>query len=182
MTPMEFARQFDIVVRAQTVALRTGWDDRRQRTAAMYAVIDEVAPALGVRVCLNPRQVRPREYYKLDAVYYDGEGPTYDGWQYAWRIEAAIEIENNARNSHIEMNKLVLFNTPLKVLITFPRQHTVGQLLEMFAGIARRGDMFGDFATRRRHLVILGVSPHHWAYYTYDGQAFLQVHLEEAAQ
>jgi hypothetical protein len=87
-------------------------------------------------------------------------------------MDAAIEVENEARSSVIEMNKLVLFNTPLKVLVTYPKPAAVRQLLAEFADIARRGDAFGDFATLRRHLVILGMSPRQWTYYEYDGRAF----------
>lgn len=126
----------------------------------------------------------------LDLLYYGHDYWTLDGIMYrekdiqnfqpcttyAHSICVAIEHENSAGSSMIEMNKLQLFNTPLKVLITYPNEtHTERSLLDRYATAIERADIFGDFSTHRRQLVIFGSKKDdalNWSGHVYAGGGF----------
>jgi len=117
---------------------------------------DEILPQVANELGL---QCFPRDYYTLDAIFYDeadrenfGERTTY-----AKYIAVAIEHENQVNGCAIEMNKLQLFNAPLKVLITYPGDDRKTHFqLQKFEKIIRDADVFADTATHRKQLVILG--------------------------
>lgn len=62
-----------------------------------------------------------QEYWNTDAIFYtqkdDKFGPKA---AYAEYIAVAVEVENDFKASHQEINHLSTLNTPLKVLITYP--------------------------------------------------------------
>jgi hypothetical protein len=56
-----------------------------------------------------------------------------------------------------EMNKLQLFNAPLKVLITYARAgEDMENVLLKYTKIIETADVFGDIARLRRQLVVFG--------------------------
>jgi len=99
------------------------------------------------------------EYYgKVDAIFYeekDTENFPRDS-VYARYLSVALEHENIIGGTHVEMNKLQLFNTPLKVLITYamPADHQC--FLQRYSRIVQTADIFNDFASLRKQLVIIG--------------------------
>ena len=119
-----------------------------------------------------------KEYYTLDGMFYeergvDGTGKyaTYANW-----ISVAIEHENDAAKAQETMNKLQLFNAPLKVLITYsPAGAATELLLSKYENIIKASDVFNDFATLRQQLVVLG-SPktvEEWRFYAYENDGFV---------
>jgi hypothetical protein len=74
------------------------------------------------------------------------------------------------------MNKLQLFNAPLKVLITYaPSGPATDSLLHKYENIIRASDVFKDIATLRQQLVILGTpkTVAEWRLYAYENDGFV---------
>jgi len=63
-------------------------------------------------VCIADTEYWPR----VDVGYFDKPG---DDWG-EWAMEVAIELENDARNWHEEISKLLMINAGLKVLVCYP--------------------------------------------------------------
>jgi hypothetical protein len=74
------------------------------------------------------------------------------------------------------MNKLQVFNAPLKVLITYsPLGAASDSLLKKYESIIKASDVFHDFATLRQLLVILGTpkTVAEWRFYAYENDGFV---------
>ena len=103
------------------------------------------------------------------------------GSTYAEYIAVAIEHANLPNGTPVEINKLQLFNTPLKVLITYAGGTVADTLLEKYARMIGRADVFADFSTHRKQLVIFGPPGNRtpdslkWRYYVYNGSAFVDI-------
>jgi hypothetical protein len=101
----------------------------------------------------------------------DGNHATYAKW-----ISVALEHENSGAHSYETMNKLQLFNTPLKVLITYAAEGTdADSLLRKYERIMAAADVFNDFANLRQQLVILGTpkTVGEWRFYQYECDGFV---------
>jgi hypothetical protein len=169
-------------------------DFRDAFLAVMEAERDEFKTATGfetksynyfMRSHIYPRIARhlrllcwKQEYYTLDGMLYEERG-TDDTGRYAtyanW-ISVAIEHENEASRAHETMNKLQLFNAPLKVLITYVAEGpATDALLRKYESIISASDVFKDVATLRQQLVILG-NPRRagpWRFYAYENEGFV---------
>jgi hypothetical protein len=74
------------------------------------------------------------------------------------------------------MNKLQLFNAPLKVLITYsPVGAATDSLLKKYENIIKSSDVFNDIATLRQQLVVLGTPKivEDWRFYAYENDGFV---------
>jgi hypothetical protein len=73
------------------------------------------------------------------------------------------------------MNKLQLFNAPLKVLITYaPPGGATDSLLRKYESIIKASDVFNDVATLRQQLVIIGTPKStEWRMYAYENDGFV---------
>ena len=120
-----------------------------------------------------------RDYYTIDAIFYEEKNIKHFDKDavYAKYIAIALEHENRLYGSQAEINKLQLINTPLKVLITYSgSSEEKDSYLSMYSEIIDEADIFSDFSTLRRQLVIFGAcendktnwSFHSWAYF-YSG-------------
>jgi hypothetical protein len=119
-----------------------------------------------------------KEYFTLDGMFYEERGTDSTGrlTAYAKRISVAVEHENNAAKAHEKINKLQLFNSPLKVLISYAAEGTeTDLLLRRFEKIIAEADTFEDFADLRRQLVILGTpkTVREWQFYAYEYDGFV---------
>lgn len=171
VSPEEFFAAFDAVVRVRKFRVASLFWDNPKFTRLMLAerrgILHEVANSLGLQYC--------REYWTIDAIMCEKtDTDNFSPEQYfmAEQLTVAIEHENNIKSAHQEMNKLSMYNSPLKVLITYPDSDgaTVGAYLGMYADILRRADVHNDFRTRRRHLAIFGFKPGRdvrWESYVY---------------
>ncbi len=102
-----------------------------------------------------------------------GKYATYANW-----LSVAIEHENDASRTHATMNKLQLFNAPLKVLITYAAPGAAtGSMLRRYESVIRASDVFHDFATLRQQLVILGTpkTAAEWRFYAYEDDGFVSM-------
>ena len=81
------------------------------------------------------------------------------------------------------MNKLQLFNAPLKVLITYVAEGPPTEtLLKRYEDVIRSSDVFNDVATLRQQLVILGTpkTVAEWRFYAYEDGGFVLILPSEA--
>ena len=87
-----------------------------------------------------------------------------------------MEHANRPSKTYEEINKLQMFNAPLKVLITYVAEGAEAEaLLGKYESIIRDSDIFNDIATQRKQLVILG-SPQAvrgWRFYVYESDGFV---------
>ena len=136
------------------------------------SVCKEIADILDLRYCL--------EYWNIDAVLFAKLHtkyikPKYECVEY---ISVAIEHEHNGSRAHEEINKLAIINAPLKVLITYIERADVTRSLEEFSEMIRTADIFSDFSTTRKHLVIVGFCEHNslqWGFYVFNNGVFTSI-------
>jgi|UniRef100_UPI0037832C52 hypothetical protein len=172
ITPLQFKDAFLTAVTSVDSQIVALWDERRDYTALILDIVfPKIATELGISV-FNAN------YYYLDSIFYaerDGGhfGPTAT---YAKCISIAMEHEHDVTGTAVEMNKLQLFNAPLKVLITYAQTEQMRSFyLDRYTKIVREADIFADFATLRRSLVIFGSLSGQvvtWYFYAYDSSGF----------
>ncbi|WP_257388546.1 hypothetical protein [Tahibacter caeni] len=137
-----------------------------------------VLPETGRRLGLLPH---PQEYYSLDCVYVAG----YDtkrfapGSGYAKAFSVILEHENDGARSCEEMSKLLLFNAPLKVLITYARAgQGLERLLACYTGMIEDSGNAALAASSQRILVVFGDKPDDtptWRSYLYERNGFSEI-------
>ena len=155
ISPERFYSSFEAVAREYQPQLTQCWNSCPQYTALIRG---QFLPALSKRLDLC---CYGEDYYTLDAIFYSKADTTHfpSQWVYAESISVALEHEHDANGTFTEMHKLQLFNCPLKVLITYPYsrgKNEAARLLESYADIVARADVFNDISTLRRQLVIFG--------------------------
>jgi hypothetical protein len=172
-------QHFDSVLRAvlqeQQANIAAQWNARKPYTALMKGM---VLPEVGRRLGFTPH---PSEYYTLDCVYLAEYDTEHFGSEsgYARAFSVIIEHENSSARSCEELSKLLLFNSPLKVLITYAR---AGEDLE---GLLARYDKMvqgsGNAAlavSSQRILVVFGDNPAGlptWRTYLYEQSGFSEI-------
>jgi hypothetical protein len=88
----------------------------------------------------------------------------------------ALEHENNPAKSLEAINKLQIFNAPLKVLITYAAEGAESDsLLRRYEAVIGESDIFEDIATLRQQLVIVGTPKtlRDWRFYVYESGGFV---------
>jgi hypothetical protein len=152
ITPERFFQVFLKVVMQTNYDLVNLWLDKKPYTKLMIVdCFKTMAERLNLTSWAN--------YYYLDSVFY---GETDDvnfpkGVMNAKYFDVALEHEHDIRYTAQEINKLQLFNAPLKVLVTYDECDSERQkYLSHYAGIIGAADIFGDVASRQRQLVIFG--------------------------
>ncbi len=174
-TPLQFKDAFLKSVTPFDSQIVSLWDKRRDYTALMLDFIfPEIAKALKI-------SVYNADYYYLDSVFYAERDSDHfgDSAIHAKCLSIAVEHEHVLAGTEVEMNKLQLFNASLKVLITYPQTDELrGMYLDRYTKIVREADIFSDFATLRRALVVFGQLSGHeitWSFYAYEASGFQAV-------
>jgi len=173
ITPRDFRNAFLAVMKSEHDSFRTAISFETK--SYNYFMRSSIYPRIGRHLGL---QSWNKEYYTLDGMLYEERG-TDDTGKYAsyanW-ISVAIEHENDAARAHETMNKLQLFNAPLKVLITYaPPGPATDSLLRKYENIIGASDVFNDIATLRQQLLILGTpkSAAGWRFHAYENGGFV---------
>ena len=178
ITPQQFKDAFLRAISASKEDILARWyGPQADYTRLMReTVLPEIGNQLNIKVY-------SADYYTLDCIYYTERDTEYfsSNTTYAKYICIALEHENNVRSSATEMNKLQLFNAPLKVLITYTAPHASERAayLERYTKILQGADVFGDFATHRRQLVVFGDRQEttvNWHFYAYEATGFQEIH------
>ena len=179
ISPQKFKKHFDAVLSVNGAKLARSrlWDYPTDFTKAWEkrgGIYSQIAKSLDLKYWTD--------YWHLDAVFFkygDKElsKPPYSN--YATFLSVAMEHENDFKTSHEEMNKLSIINASLKVLVTYPYKHTNGQaLLNDYTKQVKSADVFGDFADKRRQMVIFGYKENdtiHWEYYLFKDKRFVSM-------
>jgi hypothetical protein len=173
IAPRDFRNAFLAVMKSEADEFRTatGFETKSYNYFMRSTIYPRIARHLGM-LAWN------KEYYTLDGMFYEERGTDETGKYaaYANWVSVAIEHENDASRAHETMNKLQLFNAPLKVLITYS---TLGaatdSLLKKYENIIKSSDVFNDVATLRQQLVILGTpkTVAEWRFYAYENDGFV---------
>lgn len=176
ITPHQFSTAFLQAVTPLATTLLELWNARRAYSELMF---ESILPQIGTRLGIA---VYNADYYYLDSVFYTDLDTEHfpPSTYYAKNVSIAIEHEHDVRGSAVEMNRLQLINTPLKVLITYAQHAEERELhLERYAKIVRDADLFGDFGTHRRQLVIFGSTKDEtqiqWDFYLYGESKFQEL-------
>jgi len=83
--------------------------DNKKWTKFIFKFLTNLSPKFGIEVTM-------REHWpKIDISYYDKPGDEWD----MWASEVAIEHENDPKTWRVELCKLMLLNSGLKVLIAY---------------------------------------------------------------
>lgn len=182
ISPTAFKEAFQIAARQSEQDMLRCWTSGSQFTALVRSqVLPNVARKLKLEAYCE------KDYYWLDAIFYEEKDTAHFGADrvYAKHISVALEHENTpfakGCDTAVEMNKLQLFNTPLKVLITYAGGLKADELLDKYARIMLDADMFSNFATLRKQLVIFGPPGSNrparitWSYHVYKQRRFIQI-------
>ena len=156
VSPEEFNAAFLGVAKRHKAAIVAAFFDPPKYTRLFLnenGVVADVAKKLGLKY--HPG------CWGIDAVMYERYDTERLGEGWPEQLTVVIEHENVVGGDrwgvHKEVNKLSTYNSPLKVLVTYPYMKPRQDRLKGYADILRRADVFNDFTTHRRHLVIYGL-------------------------
>ena len=173
VTPREFRNAFVAVMKSEYSSFRTavGFETKSYTYFMRSNIFPKIAKQLGL-------QTWNKDYYGLDTMFYEERGTDDFGKfaSYAKWISVALEHASRPTKTHDEINKLQMFNAPLKVLITYAAEGAESEsLLRKYEAVMRDSDVFGDLATMRQQLVIFGTprTVMDWRYYAYENDGFV---------
>lgn len=173
ITPRDFHNAFIAAMKSEEDAFRTalGFEPKSYKYFMRSSIYPKIARHLGLSSW-------NKEYYTLDGMFYEERGVDATGKfaSYANWVSVAIEHEIDASRAQETMNKLQLFNAPLKVLITYAAPGSAtDSLLRKYENIIRASDVFNDVATLRQQLVIIGTpkTVAEWRLYAYENEGFV---------
>ena len=182
ISPIDFKKSFQSVARESEQDMLRCWTSGSQFTTLVRKQV-----LLNVARKLELEAYCEKDYYWLDAIFYEEKDNVHFAVDrvYAKYISVALEHENTpfakGCDTAVEMNKLQLFNTPLKVLITYANGAKAKELLDKYARIMISADVFSDFTTQRKQLVIFGPPGNNpparinWSYHVYEQGRFIQI-------
>lgn len=175
ISPEKFKEIFLEIVGRNAAKLISFWNNSKNYTQKMVADNDSIIRQIAGKLNLNCII----EYWSIDTVYFEKLHTKYyrPDSKFAQYLNIVLEHENNGNTAHEEINKLSLFNVPLKVLITYSdnSSKTTG-LLKDFADIINKADIFSDFSTLKKQLVIIGYIKEkklNWDFYIYKDERFV---------
>jgi hypothetical protein len=172
VTPRDFHNAFITVMKSEEDAFRTAlsFEPKSYKYFMRSTMYPKIARQLGLSSW-------NKEYYTLDGMFYEERGVDATGKfaSYANWVSVAIEHENDVSRAQETMNKLQLFNAPLKVLITYASPgNATDSLLRKYENIIKASDVFNDVATLRQQLVIIGTPKSlEWRMYAYENDGFV---------
>ena len=173
ITPRDFHNAFLAVMKSDEDGFRTAlsFEPKSYKYFMRSTMYPKIARLLGLSSW-------NKEYYTLDGMLYEERGVDATGKfaSYANWVSVAIEHEIDASLAQETMNKLQMFNAPLKVLISYAAEGIeTDSLLRKYERIMSAADVFGDFATLRQQLVILGTpkTVQAWRFYAYENDGFV---------
>jgi hypothetical protein len=173
ITPRDFRNAFVAVMKAEHKNFRAavGFEAK----SYTYYMRSNIFPRIANRLGLSAWN---KDYCGLDAAFYEERSTDNFGRftpHVKW-ISVALEHANKPAKTYEELNKLQLYNAPLKVLITYAAEGTEGDLLlKKYEAVIRDADIFNDVATQRQQLVIFGtpLTVLEWRFYAYESDGFV---------
>jgi hypothetical protein len=173
IAPRDFHNAFIAAMKSEEDGFRTavGFEPKSYKYFMRSTIYPKIARHLGLSSW-------NKEYYTLDGMFYEERGVDATGKfaSYANWVSVAIEHEIDTSQAQETMNKLQLFNAPLKVLITYALPgNATDSLLRKYENIIKASDVFNDVATLRQQLVIIGKPKvvAEWRMYAYENDGFV---------
>ena len=173
ITPRDFRNAFVAVMKAEHGSFRTavGFEAKSYTYFMRSSIFPKIAKYLGL-LAWN------KEYYTLEGMFYEERGTDDFGnyTPYAKWISVAWEHEHKPSKTHDKINKLQMFNVPLKVLIAYAAEGAETEsLLRKYEAIMGDADVFNDIAPLRQQLVIVGTpkTVREWRFYVYESDGFV---------
>jgi hypothetical protein len=173
ITPRDFRNAFAAVMKAEHKNFRAavGFEAK----SYTYYMRSNIFPRIANRLGLSAWN---KDYYGLDGVFYEERSTDNFGrfTPYAKWISVALEHANKPVKTYEEINKLQMYNAPLKVLITYAAEGTESDsLLKKYEAVIRDADIYNDVATQRQQLVIFGtpLTVLEWRFYAYESDGFV---------
>jgi len=172
--PEQFKEAFLKVITAKDAEIVSIWRGPLSPfTKKMRELLPDIASHLGLNIYND-------EYYTLDAVFYEEKDTMHFSADYTFAkyIAVALEHENRLMGTEIEINKLQLFNAPLKVLITYAEEDQKKKYLDIYSRIISEADVFGDISTHKKQLVIFGQcdgTRSEWSFHVYQDGRFVAI-------
>jgi len=173
-------RRFDTALRAVLLEFQGDILAFWRAPQSLYTALmkNRVMPGVGTRLGLL---LHPREYYTLDFVYLAEYDTTRFAEEsgYVKAFSVIVEHENDGARSCEEMSKLLLFNAPLKVLVTYARAgENLENLLACYTGMIEDSGHAALTADSQRILVVFGDALNgvlSWRSYLYERQGFIEI-------
>ncbi len=173
ITPRDFRNAFVAVMKSEHDSFRTalGFETKSYNYFMRTNIYPKIAKHLNL-LSWN------KEYYTLNGMFYEERGTDNAGnyTAFAKWVSVAIEHENNGLKTLEAINKLQLFNAPLKVLITYAAEGAdTEMLLRKYEKVMSDADVLDDFATLRQQLLIIGTPKtiRKWRFYAYESGGFV---------
>ena len=175
ISPESFKNAFVFDAKKSDAAIVHQWDrGRKDFTTLMRGVMADTAAHLQA-------EIYNRDYYGLDCIFYSERDVVHFPANqniYVKFITVAIELENDIHSTAVEMNKLQLFNAPLKVLVTYPKVSEKQLYLDRYSTIIKEADILQDFSTQRKQLVAFGTTNKvtaSWTFHVYGNGGFHEI-------
>jgi hypothetical protein len=173
ITPRDFRNAYVAVMEAERENFRTAVNFEAKSYA--YFMRSNIFPKIARNLGL---QAWNKDYYTLEGMFYEERGRDNAGkfTTYAKWISVAVEHAIRPSQTYEEINKLQLFNAPLKVLITYAADGAdTDSLLSKYERVIGDSDSFNDIATLRKQLLILGTpqTMRDWRFYVYESDGFV---------
>jgi hypothetical protein len=173
VTPRDFRNAFVAVMKSEHNSFRTALNFETK--SYNYFMRTNIYPKIAKQLNLLSWN---KEYYTLNGMFYEERGTDHSGnyTAFAKWVSVAIEHENLGSKALETINKLQLFNAPLKVLITYAAEGADTEaLLRKFEKVMSDADVLNDFATLRQQLLIIGTPKtiKKWRFYAYESDGFV---------
>jgi hypothetical protein len=181
--PLEFASAFQAVVKLRSKEINAFWKpwSAKEYTRLFLQRDDSILKDVARRLKLDYAQ----PWCTLDAIFFEHARAGL-----AEYLSVAIEHENFSRRAAYQVNKLSIFNAPLKVLITYPAGPSLKDeskqdaVLRLCSEMLRAADALGDFSHARQQMIILGSDDPEddggvltWRHFLDEHGAFVQLHI-----
>ena len=173
ISPREFHDAFVAVMKAAQAEFRTavGFETKSYNYFMRSNIFPKIARHLDL-LAWN------KDYCTLDAMFYEERGRDTSGkfTTYVKWISVALQHANRPANTHEDIHKLQIFNSPLKVLVTYAAEgEETDALLQKYESVIRDADVFDDIAILRQQLVIFGTprTVREWRFYVYERDGFV---------
>lgn len=154
------------------------WRNNKNFTKCIKGNNDSILSIIAKRLNIN---VYEGDYYSIDAVFYKSDDlcPNIKPGTFWFRnILIAFEHENNFKSGlYQEMCHLVITNSELKVLVTYPDSEEKGEEeLEKFSQIIKGNRKEFEFSANEEILVIYGYeSDFSWDGYLYNSEHWIKL-------
>ncbi|MDS4020800.1 MAG: hypothetical protein RKR03_09905 [Candidatus Competibacter sp.] len=172
ISPEQFKEAFLSVVVNNEARLVELWRDNRYTDFMLRTLLPEVANQLKLKVY-------PRDYCLIDSIFYEEENARdFPDSIKANYIAIAFEHEHKIKGTEVEIHRLQIYSTPLKVLVSYPNKNDPAAILAQYSRIIKWADIFSDFSTLRKQLVIFGSLNKNrikWDFYVYKDGGFLKI-------